>query len=142
MSGTAVEIVDSLAFEFNKAFSEIRHDILAQGGGIRVENGAILRIKNSSLESNSANVGGAISVFDASLETSEVNFDLNTAERGSSGGGVGGAVAIEVSPDKDVTTLDRSGPLASAIFQAFKCTFSRNLAPKRGGSFASTCNPL
>ena len=100
---------------------------------MRVDGGAVLQIEDSRLVENSANIGGAVSVNDASLETNRVTFTENEARKEEVGGGVGGAVALEVSPDKDIPVLNTETFFMNVIFEAVQCSFDKNFATLRGG---------
>ena len=134
MLGSAVDISSDSVFRENRAFpNSDDFNQPARGGAISVHSGCVLEISNSIVESNSANIGGAISVFDGSLEATAVDFKRNQAIGERDGSGVGGAVALEVSPDKIIPVLNTGTRFFHMIFEALECNFVRNVATLRGG---------
>ena len=130
ISGVAAQIYENTVFESNRAVLSGESRRSGYGGGLSAENGAVLQLNASSFLENAALVGGAVSVFDASLRASNVNFTRNTVASGLAGG----AAALEVSSNRDIPVLNSGQRNLNIIFECLECNFTGNLGSSRGGS--------
>ena len=96
---------------------------------MNIQTGSSIECKNSTFESNKANVGGAAFVRDASLFVINTNFTQNAVLSR----GVGGAVAMEISKGQDVPVLNSVNRSSNIIFQCDVCDFQGNNGSLAGG---------
>ena len=99
---------------------------------MHVQTGATVECKRSLFLSNRADVGGAVFVHDGSFEGESLNFSRNTVYVG----GVGGAVAVEISKGKNIPFLTTTNN-QKILFQCDVCNFERNNGSLAGGLFTS-----
>jgi len=75
-----------------------------EGGGLHAEDQATLRVFNSRLVTNSANVGGGINAYRAIVEVSDSEFEGNRATGIGTGNGFGGAISLASNDVNDSST--------------------------------------
>ena len=136
MIGSAAKVYEC-TFDSNMAVANSTSQatpFLGYGGAVNIQTGSSVDCKTSLFLSNSADVGGAVFVRDGSFEGENLNFARNAVQPG----GVGGAVAVEISRGKAV--LSSANRLRNIVFQCDSCDFRKNNGSLAGGQ--PTCFSL
>ena len=136
MIGSAAKVYEC-TFDSNTAVANSTSQTtpsLGYGGAINIQTGSSVECKGSQFLSNRADVGGAVFVRDGSFEGDRVNFTRNSVQPG----GVGGAVAVEISRGKDIPVLNSGNRIRNIVFQCEFCNFRKNNGSLAGGLFDHT----
>lgn len=128
MFGAGV-IVNRCSFTNNQANRASGYGVVPTGGALRAGEGAGLRMDSCNFTTNTALMGGAVCVTDASMSATNTVFRRNNV----TSDGVGGAVAIELSPGKDIPVINAPNTLGNLVFQCVSCSFVKNYGALRGG---------
>ena len=95
---------------------------------MHVQTGTTIECKDSLFSSNEADVGGAVYVKDGSFMGELLEFSKNAVFEG----GVGGAVAVEVSKGQHIPQIAYSN-YRKIVLQCNGCEFKRNNGSLAGG---------
>ena len=95
---------------------------------MHVQTGTTVQCKDTLFSSNRADVGGAVYVKDGSFMGELLNFSKNAVFEG----GVGGAVAVEVSKGQHIPQIAYFN-YRKIVLQCDGCEFKRNNGSLAGG---------
>ena len=128
--GSAVQVHEN-AFKWNSARANSTDQatpFFGYGGAVHVQSGTTVECKDSLFSLNEADVGGAVFVEDGSFMGELLEFSKNAVFEG----GVGGAVAVEVSKGQNIPYIAYRS-FRKIIFQCDGCEFKRNNGSLAGG---------
>eukprot|EP00210_Caulerpa_lentillifera_P003723 g3556.t1 len=131
VTGVGLAIIN-VSFTENIAVLRAGFSMSGFGGGIAVTDGASVRITNSDITSNIAYLsGGGLFVMDSSVAISESNFTQNSLREEH---GNGGAVALTLTANRLLPTLETYPLQRPILFECNDCRFIGNTAPLYGGA--------